>query len=208
MHGRGLGRRQRDRPGDRAGGGGAAHRHRRVAAAQSGVRRDRAPGARCGRLAVGGRRDAAESRRRDRTRPPSPRPRRTARDEYEAAVATIDEWQRVNGPDDPTALGVAVDPQLAALEGQRAVAARALIDAQRTERDRAGRDTAAARRSTIEVLRRGLALAISGLGLAVLGAALAALSTPSPAGGTRCLAFDLLAGRARAADHRPHVRAG
>ena len=47
-----------------------------------------------------------------------------ARDEYDAAVAAIDEWHRVNGPDDPTAVGVAVDPQLAALEGQRAAAAR------------------------------------------------------------------------------------
>jgi hypothetical protein len=42
-----------------------------------------------------------------------------AGDEYTAAVAGIDEWHRVKGPDDPTALRVAVDQQLAALEEQR-----------------------------------------------------------------------------------------
>ena len=47
-------------------------------------------------------------------------------DEYDAAVAAIDEWHRVKGPDDPTALRVAVDQQLAALEGQRPLPTRRL----------------------------------------------------------------------------------
>jgi len=42
-----------------------------------------------------------------------------AADEYTAAVTAIDEWHRVKGPDDPTALRIAVDQQLAALEVQR-----------------------------------------------------------------------------------------
>lgn len=42
-----------------------------------------------------------------------------ARDEYTAAVAAITEWHRIKGPDDPTALRVAVEAQLAALEVQR-----------------------------------------------------------------------------------------
>jgi len=96
-----------------------------------------------------------------------------ARDEYEAAVAAIDEWHRVNGPDDPTAAGVAVDPQLAALEGQRLVAARALSEAQGANATAQDAIPPRPADSTIEILRRGLALAISGLGLAVLGAALA-----------------------------------
>ena len=169
-----------------------------------------------------------------------------ARDEYDAAVAAIDEWHRVKGPDDPTALRVAVDQQLAALEGQRASPdprsrvppkqrsqsrnsgasscsrqscssassprsgrCRARADRSATrQRDRAGRDPGAARRvddrdTSARARARDQWARTRGSRRRAR-----ALSTPPPAAaGTRCLAFDLLAGRARAADHRPHVRA-
>ena len=169
-----------------------------------------------------------------------------ARDEYTAAVAAIDEWHRIKGPDDPTALRVAVDQQLAALEVQRtspdpevarvaeaqiavaqqrrfelqsaemqlgeltakrADATRALTEAQRANATAQDAIPPQPADSTIDALRRGLAFAIGGLGLAVLGAALAQHRLRRAAAGRRCLAFDLRAGRARAADHRPHARA-